>query len=280
LRFIYSNYTSTLGSFIYYKGGDKSAPELYPKTKDTYLIGRNLQFKYTHDEELPYIDSDINPVGRNLDLQYNYEMNEFNNQGKYSVEDGMLKPLYTNFNFHRIELNWREHFQLFKGHTLTASVRGGSILGFNFNKKDSTGLKVDSTDFFDFYLGGLIGMKSYPFYAISGKNVGWLNLTYRFPLLKDIDYRLGVLYLDKIFMSVYADIGNAWDSNSPKLSDFKKGVGAELRIKMNSFYTFPTSVFFSAAYSFDKADRIVRDERVSYGKEWQFYGGILFDFGF
>ncbi|MGE5681960.1 MAG: biopolymer transporter Tol, partial [Bacillota bacterium] len=137
----------------------------------------------------------------------------------------------------------------------------------------------DSTDFFDFYLGGLIGMKSYPFYAISGKNLGWLNLTYRFPLFKDIDYRLGMLYLDKIFLSIYGDIGNAWNYEKPSLSDFKKGVGTELRIKLNSFYTFPTSIFFSAAYSFDRADRVIRGENVRYGKEWQFYGGILFDFG-
>jgi hypothetical protein len=123
-------------------------------------------------------------------------------------------------------------------------------------------------------------MKSYPFYAISGKKVGWLNLTYRFPSIKDIDYRLGVLYLDKIFLSVYGDIGNAWDESMPAISEFKKGAGAEIRIRMNSFYTFPTSLFFSAAYSFDRADRIIRGETVRYGREWQFYGGVLFDFGF
>ena len=79
-------------------------------------------------------------------------------------------------------------------------------------------------------------------------------------------------------MTVYGDFGDAWNGKVPSLKQFKKGAGAELRIKMNSFYLFPTSIFFNASYAFDQADRIVRSETVNYGKEWQFYGGILFDF--
>ncbi|HEX2865854.1 MAG TPA: biopolymer transporter Tol [Ignavibacteriales bacterium] len=267
-RFIYSTYTSTLGSFIYPGTENTAEPMLVQKSKDTYLIGRNFQVKYHHEMLLPYIDSDINPIGREIDLQYNYEMNDFNPNGNYTVEDGMLKARYDQYNFNRLELNWKEHIPLWKGHTLTAQFRGATILN----------RMPDTTDFFDFYLGGLIGMKSYPFYAVSGKHLGWLDLTYRFPLFKNIDYRLGPLYLDKIFMSIFGDIGNAWEEKMPSVSNFKKGAGAELRIKMDSFYMFPTSIFFSAAYSFDRADRVIRDELVRYGKEWQFYGGVLFDF--
>ena len=64
------------------------------------------------------------------------------------------------------------------------------------------------------------------------------------------------------------------------MKEFKKGAGAEIRIKMISFYLFPTSFFFNAAYSFDKFTREVRGEKIKYGKEWRFYGGILFDFSF
>lgn len=262
-RFIFSRYNSTIGNFIH---PDNSM--LYPKTSDTYLIGRNFQLIYRHNMMLPYIDDDINPIGRSFELQYNYEMNKFNPDGNYEDAGGYLKPVYKNFDFNRVELNYSEHIPLWKGHTVTARLRAASILG------------PAVPDFFDYYLGGLIGMKSYPFYAISGNELGWLNVTYRFPVIKDIDYQLGILYLDKIFMSVYGDLGNAWNGDLPALDEFKKGAGAELRIKMNSFYLFPTSVFFNAAYSFDRADRVVRGETVRYGKEWQFYGGILFDFSF
>ncbi len=263
-RFIFSQYSSTIGSFIY----PGTTNELVQKSTDTYLIGRNFQLKYTHKMYLPYVDDDINPIGREITLQYNYEMNKFNPESNYEVEDGILKPLYDNFNFHRLELNWQEHIGLGKGHTVSSTLRAGSVLG------------PAVPDFFDFYLGGLIGMKSYPFYALSGNEVGWLNFTYRFPLFKNIDYKFGAFYLDKIFMSVYGDFGYAWTGDMPGLNKFKKGAGAELRFKLNSFYLFPTSIFVNASYAFDSADRIVRSELVKYGKEWQLYGGILFDFSF
>ena len=86
--------------------------------------------------------------------------------------------------------------------------------------------------------------------------------------------------MDKVYLSVYGDYGNAWNGNFPAWSSFKKGVGAEIRIKMNSFYLFPTSLFFDAAYSFDRFTSKVEQDYITYGREWVFYGGILFDFNF
>ena len=261
-RFIFSQYTSTLNSFILPESGNT----LYPATTDKYFVGRNFQIKYVHESITPNIDSDINPIGRKVEFKYDYEFNRFNNENNYTVVDGILKPLYNDFNFHRIEINWKEYIQLFDKHTLSGQIRIGSILGKTV------------PDFFDFYLGGLIGMKSYPFYSISGNEIAWLNLTYRFPLFTNIDAQIGHLYIDKIYFSVYGDLGNAWNGALPSINKFKKGAGAEFRIKMNSFYIFPTSLFFKAAYSFDKVERTIRNEKVIYGKEWNFYGGILFDF--
>ncbi len=263
LRYIFSKYTATIGDFIY---PSPQGPQLNPTFNDTYLIADNFQLKYNFEALFPYKDDDINPIGTELSLQYNYEMNRYNNEGKYSVDAGFLKPDYNHFNFHRLELNTKFHIPLWYAHTLTLQLRGGSILG------------PTVPDFFDFYLGGLIGMKAYPFYAISGNRVGWLNLTYRFPLFRDIDARAGHLYLDKIFFSVYGDLGNAWNGKVPGLNTFKKGAGAEVRFQLNSFYLFPTSVFFNASYGFDKFTRIVNNENITYGKEWRFYGGILFGF--
>jgi Tol biopolymer transport system component len=261
LRFIYSSYTATLGSFIV-----PISNILYPTTNDTYMVGRNVQFKYSFQNIKPTTDSDINPVGRTIEFQYNYEFNLFNSTGTYQDAGGYLTPVYQVFDFHRLELNWKECFEIFKDNTLNFQFRAASILG------------PTVPDFFDYYLGGLVGMKSYPFYSVSGNKLGWLNVSYRFPLFREIDTRIGHLYLDKIYLSVYGDYGNAWDGNFPGLNSFKKGIGAELRVKMNSFYLFPTSLFFNAAYSFDRYSRVIEGETINYGKEWNFYGGILFDF--
>ncbi len=262
-RFTFSKYSAALGSFIL-----PNSNTLYPATSDNYFIGRSLMLKYTYQKFVPYVDSDINPVGRKVELKYNYDFDKYNPDSEYEVENGILVPVFKKFNFHRVELNWEEHLSLFDNHTLSLRLRGGSILG------------PTVPDFFDFYLGGLVGMKSYPFYSVSGNEIAWLNLTYRFPLFRNIDTRIGHIYIDKIYFSVYGDLGNAWNGEIPEFNSFKKGAGAELRIKMNSFYLFPTSLFFSAAYSFDTYTRKVFNETVTYGKEWQLYGGILFDFNF
>lgn len=263
LRFIFSRYSASLGSFLLPNNNG-----LYPTTNDTYLIGRNFRLTYSYEGILPDRDDEINPVGAKLEVKYDYEFNKFNEDGEYVVEDGLLKPKYKIFNFHKLELNSKIHFGLWSDHTLTAQVRAGTIFG------------PQVPDFFDFYLGGLIGMKAYPFYAISGNEIGWINLTYRFPLFRNIDARFGHLYLDKIFLAFYGDFGNAWNGSDVNLKDFKKGAGAEVRVHLNSFYLFPTDVFVNASYGFDKFSRTARNEVVTYGKEWRFYGGILFGFDF
>ncbi len=263
-RFIWSRYTATLGSFIV-----PNTTLLYPTTNDEYFIGRNIRFTYNLDLILPSRDMEINPVGAQVQFQYDYEFNKFNPTGEVTQDDGLLKPVYQKYNFHKVELNSKLHFPLpFRAHTLTAQLRGGTILG------------PQVPDFFDFYLGGLIGMKAYPFYAISGNELAWLNLTYRFPLFREIDTRIGHVYLDKIFLAFYGDLGNAWNGKIPALDTFKKGAGVELRVQMNSYYLFPTNLFFNASYGFDKVTRKVNNENITYGKEWRFYGGILFGFDF
>ncbi len=260
-RVIYNIYSAAISGFYY-----NEAP--YSSTDDTYLKGWIFRLTNNISDITPTVDSDVNPIGREVKIQYDYEMNKFNKDGKYKIKDGIVVPQYNDYNFHRLELNWKEYIDLGKGHTFNARVRAATIFG------------PQQPDFFDFYLGGLMGMKSYPFYSISGNELAWLNLTYRFPLFRNIDARVGHIYIDKIYLSVFGDLGNAWNGKIPGIDNFKKGAGAELRVKMNSFYLFPTSFFASAAYSFDEFTGVFRDQPVTYGKEWLFYGGILFSFDF
>jgi hypothetical protein len=259
LRFIFSRYIATLGSFIIETDGD---PILYPTTDDTYFIGRDLRLSYNFEALKNSRDDDINPVGAEVDFIYDYEWNQFNDEGEYTIEDGLLKPKYNDYNFHRVLLDGKLYFPLWADHTLSTRLVGGTVLG------------PAVPDFFDFYLGGLIGFKAYPFYSLSGNEVAWINFTYRFPLWRDIDYKLSFLYFDKIFLSFHFDYGNAWTGEIPKLDQFKKGAGGEIRLQMNSYYLFPTALFFNASYGFDSFEK----GGAIYGKEWRFYGGILFGF--
>jgi outer membrane protein assembly factor BamA len=155
-------------------------------------------------------------------------------------------------------------------HTLSLSLRGASILG----------PRVD--EFFDFYAGGLIGMKGYPFYALGGNEIAVVGLEYRFPLVHNIDARLLQIYFDKLYASVYGNIGNAWTGTVPPLKQFVTDAGLELRLETFSWYAYPTRIFFNAAYGFDSFERFIRSrsQTVRYGKEWRFYFGVLFGFDF
>jgi Tol biopolymer transport system component len=259
-RYIYSRYSANLGSFIL---PDQT---LYPATSDNYLLGSNFQVKYTYDVTAPTVDMEINPIGFDLDLTYNYEINQFNPDGNYTVQNGTLQPVYNNYDFNQLELNTQVHIPfLWDRNTLTAKLRLGNIFG------------QQVPDFFDFYLGGMPGMKAYPFYAVSGNRVGWFNLTYRFPLFRNIDTRAGQLYIDKIFFSLHGDLGDAWDGGLDN-AHLKKGAGAEIRIHMNSYYIFPTDLFFNASYGFDRFTKDYDGKEVTYGKEWRFYGGLTYGF--
>jgi hypothetical protein len=88
------------------------------------------------------------------------------------------------------------------------------------------------------------------------------------------------VYFDKFYASVFGDFGNAWSSATPRLRDFKADAGVELRLETFSWYSYPTRIFFNAAYGFNKFNRIVNGTPVPYGKEMRFYFGVLFGFDF
>ncbi len=264
LRFSHSRYTSIIESFV-----NPNTSQVIPGFSNLYFIGNDLSLKFSMNAIVPSRTTDINPIGRKVSLRIGREWDKLLND--YGVENGLLIPIYNQFNFTRLELKWREHLPFFfKNHSLTVTLHGGTIL-------EST---VD--EFFDFYAGGLIGMRGYPYYSIGGNEVLVGSLEYRVPLVHNIDVRILQIYFDKLYLSTFADMGNAWNGKMPSMRDFKTDIGAELRLESFSWYAYPTRVFLSAAYGFDNFERFVRnlDTIVSYGQEWRFSFGILFGFDF
>ena len=266
-RYAHSRYASVIGNFI---NPETDPPSLVTGTRELYLIANTFALSFALDNILPSRTSDINPVGRKILFRLSRELNKFNGDGEYEVTSIGLQPKYKSINFTRAELKWREHVALpFGSNTVTVTAHGGTIFG----------PEVD--DFFDFYAGGLVGMRGYPFYALGGNRMAVLGLEYRFPLIHNIDLRLLQIYFDKLYASIFADVGNTWSGPvTPSLNVFKKDVGAELRLESFSFYSYPTRIFASAAYGFDRFDRLIPrlNTQVTYGKEWRFYFGVLFGF--
>ncbi len=265
VRYAHSRYTASLGAFNLPSDPNNRVQAF----SDLYFIGNDFSATFRLDLISPSRTQEINPVGRKIRVKYDYEFNKFNPNSDYTIKDGILVPNYQSIKFHRLDLRWQE-YQRLPGwsHTLSGTVAGGTIFG----------PPVD--DFFDFYIGGLAGLKGYPFYSLGGNHFVYSNLTYRFPLIEHIDMRFLQLYFDKLYGAVYGDAGSAWSAGRLRDQKFKRDAGFELRLEAFSWYAFPTRIFFNATYGFDQFDRYISTsaKTVTYGKEWNFHFGVLFGF--
>lgn len=266
--FTFSSYSSKLSTFII-----PSINRQVSATSTNYFTGRDLSLAYTYSSFTPNKNDDINPIGRYLRLKYDYEINDLNPE--LTIDDqGNVTETFEKAKFHRLEGDLLQGFGLFdNSHSLSLRLRGGTIFG------------PQQDNFFDFYASGFPNMKGYPFYALGGNRYATANLTYRFPIATNIDFNFLQFYFDKLYLSVYGDVGNAWNGNAAKLKDFKKDVGFELRLLSYSYYVYPTAFAFNASYGLDQFSRIFpsttgEQKTVTYGKEWQFYFTMLFGFDF
>lgn len=266
--FTYSSYSSKLGTFLI-----PSINAQVPATSTNYFTGRDLSLTYSYSSFLPNKNDDINPIGRYFRLRYDYEINDLNPELELD-EQGNVTERFEKVKFSRIEGDLLQGIGLFNNsHSLSLRLRGGAILG------------PQRDNFFDFYASGFPNMKGYPFYAIGGNKYATANLTYRLPLVTHMDFNFLQFYFDKLYLSVYGDIGNAWNGDNTKLKEFKKDVGLELRLLTYSYYVYPTAFAFNAAYGLDEFSRIFpnttgENKTVTYGKEWRFYFTMLFGFDF
>jgi hypothetical protein len=264
----YSRYSADLGSFVIPGDTVGHPPIDVPGSSDLYFKGFTFSAQWDVRGIAPSSTSEINPVGSSMSLRYEYARDHFNSTGEYQQTETGLTPLLTPFNFHRAEMRVTHHIALpgWK-HTLSMTLHGGTVFG------------PAVPDFFDYYAGGLPGMKGYPYYSISGNSLATVNLAYRFPLWENIDFRILQLYFDKLYGEVHGDFGNAW-TKTTTLNDFKKDAGFELRLEAFSFYAYPTRIFFNGTYGLDQFNLVNKDVNLTYGKEWRFYFGILFGFDF
>lgn len=261
LEYDYSKYDSDIDPFYIPSSGLSTRG-----SSQTYFKANRLTLYYHFDNSFRYRNSDINPIGTKVNFRYDYEMSDINPE--YTVEnDGTLTTTYQKNNLHKIDMDIFQSFGLFHNqHTISLKLRGAVIFG----------PVVDN--FYNNYATGLSGMRGYTYFSLGGGRLATLNMTYRLPIFQRIDTRVSPLYFDKLYFSVFGDVGDAWEESDFNIKNLKKDVGAELRLQAWSFYEFPTSIFVSAAYGLDEFSRIFLNKNVTYGKEWKFYFGVLFGF--
>lgn len=268
----YSPYRVTTERFF-----SKEFDAFIPESSSRYFIGTALRLKAYYEAFHPYTDANVVPRGLRVEAEYEYEPGRL--LDRFNIEDGLLVPEYETFKNHRLTVEARYGWRLFED-------RRGGTHGVGVRVRGSTLLGKPVDDFFNDYVGGLIGARGYPFYALGGNETLWGQLSYTVPLLPRINKQLGFLYADKLYARLYADAAMAWSGAWPGFGNARKDIGAELRLGLGSFYLLPTAVFVSATYGLDTfdfqldGDFVTPDgsDAVRYGGEWLWHFGVLFGF--
>jgi len=262
LAFIFSRYSAK----VKYEIENQKSTNAY-----TYFIGKNfsLTYNFANFVESPWFDSEINPYGkRKISITVNQEFDSFIDSFKVT-EYGTWGEVYDEYNFTKLELNWREYIRVFPfaKHTLDFQLQAGAIT-------------QPVHEFFNFFSGGLLGLRGYPYYSIEGRKQIITRTAYRFPVINHLNFRLLHLYFDKLYAGVFYDFGNAFDEDKIDFKKFKSDYGVELRLNLTSFYSMPTRIFFNAAYGTDEFIKTesYSDIQLKYGKEWRYYFGVTFGF--
>ena len=211
------------------------------------------------------LHSSINPAGGfYINTDISLENNDFI-EGLNLSESGTLTEEFKQNNLIRIKLNGAYHFKI--PHTTRQTITLKGDIGW-INKND-----IDS--FFHFYLGGLPGLKGYPFYSIQGTKNFFLELSYRIPIFSEKHYKLKWITFQNSTIGAIAQVGNAW---TEELFPFKESLGIQWRINGFSFYNFPTAIEVEYHRPLVKFERVINEEKFNYGNEGRTYVKILFDF--
>ncbi len=247
-----------------------------------YYKATTLSAAYTFNYYTYTVDADIAPIGLKGYLRYQYQPAQLLEE--YEIKDGSLIPIFKKTRNQSTELHVRYGFKTVGDQAFQARVRGFTY--FN-DPKDS---------FYTDYVGGFLGMRSYPFFAIAGNQTAFTSLSWFMPIFKNVNTQVGPYMFDKMYARFFFETGNGWflgnssdSETAQRLStgnNLKSGIGAELRLASSGYYLFPLKFFMSASYGFNDFSVTLPDafqtgtnsNRVRYGREVLFHFGLTFDF--
>ena len=268
----YSPYNVTTERFF-----SKEADQTIDAFTSKYYIGSTFSLKSYFEWLAPHRHSDVVPEGLRFEMSYEREQGRL--LDRFDLEDGILEPVYEKATINRLTFDSRLGMRL--PGTIFDSPHG---LGFRVRASTVVGETVD--DFYNDYVGGLVGARGYPFYAMGGNETVWVQASYLLPIIPKIRKQVLFTYIDKLYGRLYYDLASAWNGPLSDIGPMRSDVGAELRLGIGSFYLLPTALFVSATYGLDSFDFRLDEgfltpdgqNTVHYGQSWQWHFGVLFGF--
>tara|TARA_S200000501_G_scaffold98676_1_gene92013 strand:- start:13287 stop:16247 length:2961 start_codon:yes stop_codon:yes gene_type:complete len=234
-----------------------------------YYRGWHLTAKWELNMIKRRIDRNINPSkGWLVWSEIRIENNKFIEDVNLS-EAGTLLEEFNNNNLIRLEGGGVFHYELPWRKRWVTSI-----------KAETGWMSNDSADsFFYFYLGGMPGLKGYPFYSIQGTKKILAELSFRVPVFSQKQIDLLPINIQNCTIATVFQFGDSW-VNDNKFS-WKKSVGIQWRLNGYSFYNFPTAIEAEVYQPLNivKVRSDYEPEQVTkYDKEPRFYFKVLFEF--
>ena len=238
-----------------------------------YFVGNEAHFNWYYKSITRAVDSDINPRGgREIIVDAMFANDDLFVSGEF---DYGVNPKFTRYQFGQYTVDWREYLAL-PGWRHTLQVR---LMASLIDKP------VD--DFFWVYMGGMDRLRGYTYYAIGGRKGALASVTYRFPIWRKINRQASWLTIKDLYGGIFYEAASAWNDGNLPTDDptldrnYYSNVGGELRLNMGSFYSYPTTVNFAAAYAIDPAvyvNPIAAVAPVYYDPQWRYYVVVGFSF--
>ncbi|HEU4365857.1 MAG TPA: BamA/TamA family outer membrane protein, partial [Candidatus Krumholzibacteria bacterium] len=238
-----------------------------------YFIGNEARVNWYYKSITRAMDSDVNPRGgREFTVEAMFANDDLFVSGEF---DYGVNPQFTRFRFGQYTVDWKEYLAL-PGWRHTLQVR---LMASIIDKP------LD--DFFWVYMGGMDRLRGYTYYAIGGRKGALASVTYRFPIWRRINRQASWLTFKDIYGGVFYEAASAWNNGNlptddPDVNrDYYSSVGGELRLNMGSFYSYPTTVNFTAAYAVDEAvyvNPIASVAPILYDPQWRYYVVVGFSF--
>ena len=229
-----------------------------------YYRGWILNGSWSMDMRKKTLHRSINPTGGfSLHSSIDFEMNDFI-EGLDLSNSGTLLEKFQSNNLSRVQLGGTYHLEIPWLKDMAVSL-GSKIGWINYNNVDS---------FFHFYLGGMSGIRGYPYYSIQGTKSFLIDFTLRMPIFMEEHYKFNWMIFQNSTIALITQVGDAWKDEF----SMKKSFGIQWRINGFSFYNFPTSIELEYHQPLNKFERLINDQQILYGENGRAYAKILFDF--
>ncbi|MCB9676714.1 MAG: PD40 domain-containing protein [Alphaproteobacteria bacterium] len=117
---------------------------------------------------------------------------------------------FDRYHFNRFALQWTEYIPLFSRHTLQLDFEGGFIDRNVIGWDEFIAGGRHPYAWGNGTIGNNVQFSGYEGYSLYGETMLIANASYRFPVARDLDLKIGPTYTDAMYLQFFGSAGNLW----------------------------------------------------------------------